>query len=103
MAHSPMRDSIHIGGRSDWIYEHAFCIGRNPFLVGADSRGPYGDCPLDKVRIQKTRKVSTRSIPDLKVVEIASRPGPDGEDRLRRLFTLLVNLVSADQATSPRK
>ena len=103
MAHSPVRDSIHIGGRSDWIYEHAFCIGRNLFLVGTDSRGPFGDCPVDKVRIQKTRKVSSRGIPDLKVVEIASRPGPDGEDRLRRLFTLLVNLASADQAPTLRK
>ena len=36
-------------------------------------------------------------------MEIESRPGPDGEERLRRLFTLLVKLASDDEAVSLRK
>ena len=50
-----------------------------------------------------TSKISAGSVPELKIVEIASRPGPDGEDRLRRLFTLLVSLASADQTSSLRE
>ena len=58
---------------------------------------------MENARIPESPKVSTRSSPDLKVVEIESRPGPDGEDRLRRLFTLLVKLASEDEALSIRK
>ena len=58
---------------------------------------------MEDAKIPGTSKISAGSVPELKVVEIASRPGPDGEDRLRRLFTLLVSLASADQAPPLRK
>ncbi len=44
-----------------------------------------------------------KDAPELRVVEIHSKPGPDGEERLRRLFTLLVKLASDDEALSLRK
>lgn len=58
---------------------------------------------MENAKSPEISRVSTRSSPELKVVEIESRPGPDGEDRMRRLFTLLVKLASEDEAPSITK
>ena len=39
---------------------------------------------------------SGRAGPEPRVVRIDCNPGPDAEDRLRRLFTLLVRLAVRD-------
>ena len=46
---------------------------------------------------------SGRDGPDLGVVRIRSKPAPDAQDRLRRLFTLLVRYATADVTTTPEK
>ena len=51
------------------------------------------------MRDQKSQKVpkSARGAGrELKVVRVDFNPGPDAEDRLRRLFTILVNLAVRD-------
>ena len=58
---------------------------------------------MENAKSPEKLKASTRSFPELKVVEICARPGPDGEERLRRLFTLLVKLASDDEALPLRK
>ena len=35
------------------------------------------------------------------MVRVRSKPAPDAQDRLRRLFTLLVRYATADGATAP--
>ena len=39
--------------------------------------------------------------PDLRVVEINYNPGPDAEDRLRRLFTILLRYAAEDAERQP--
>ena len=58
---------------------------------------------MENAKSPEKPKVSTKGFPELKVVEIHSTPGPDGEERLRRLFTLLVKLASDDEALPLRK
>lgn len=57
---------------------------------------------MDNDNSPVTPNSSTERLPELNVVEIESRPGPDGEERLRRLFTLLVKIVLDHEATSLR-
>ena len=42
----------------------------------------------------------SRDWPGLGVVRVRSKPAPDAQDRLRRLFTLLVRYATADETTS---
>ena len=44
---------------------------------------------------------SSRDGPELGVVRVQSKPAPDAQDRLRRLFTLLVRYATADGTTAP--
>ena len=39
--------------------------------------------------------------PDIGVVRLASNPGPDAQDRLRRLFSLLVKYATKDRQAAP--
>ena len=39
--------------------------------------------------------------PELRVVEINHNPGPDAEDRLRRLFTILLRYAAEDAKRQP--
>ena len=36
---------------------------------------------------------------DIRVVRVSSNPGPDAQDRLRRLFTLLVKYATKDTSS----
>ena len=38
---------------------------------------------------------------DIRVVRVSSNPGPDAQDRLRRLFTLLVKYTTKDKLPAP--
>ncbi len=49
---------------------------------------------------QKKPKNSARDASDIRVVRVASNPGPDAEDRLRRLLTLMVKLATQDRPPS---
>ena len=70
-------------------------------------RSPLSRAPetLEEHSHLKEAKSTTRSknpggdSPELKVVGIDFNPGPDAEDRLRRLFTILVKLADDDLPT----
>ena len=49
---------------------------------------------------RKKLKKPRRDAPDIGVVRVASNPGPDAEDRLRRLFSLLVRYATQDRPPS---
>ena len=46
-------------------------------------------------------KDSNRGAPELGTVTIEFNPGPDAQDRLRRLFTLLVKYATEDKLPAP--
>ena len=54
---------------------------------------------------QKYRRMgrSAENTPEMKVVGIAFKPGPDAEDRLRRLFTLLLKHAVRDRQAVPEE
>ena len=41
--------------------------------------------------------------PDIGVVRVASNPGPDAEDRLRRLTSLLIKYATRNRQAAPEK
>ena len=52
---------------------------------------------------RKKPKKPGRDAPDIGVVRVASNPGPDAQDRLRRLFSLLVKYATKDRQAAPEK
>ena len=52
---------------------------------------------------QKYRRMgrSAENTPEMKVVGIAFKPGPDAEDRLRRLFTILLEHAVRERQAVP--
>ena len=52
---------------------------------------------MEDTKSRDKPKDSDRASPELRVVRVASNPGPDAEDRLRRLFTLLVRSAARDR------
>ncbi len=54
---------------------------------------------------KKTRKARKprRAAQDLRVVGIHFNPGPDAQDRLRRIFTLLLKHANGGSSLSPNK
>ena len=52
---------------------------------------------MAETRRQRKPIESGRAGTELRVVRIDCDPGPDAEDRLRRLFTLLVKLAARDK------
>ncbi len=51
---------------------------------------------MKETKRQRKPTKSGRAGPEPRVVRIDCDPGPDAEDRLRRLFTLLVKLATKD-------
>ncbi len=56
---------------------------------------------MQDTRNRDKSKNSNRAGPELGVVRIQSSPTPDSQDRLRRLFTLLVKYATRDGNTPP--
>ena len=54
-------------------------------------------------RSQKRPKRSGRTGPELRVARVDCNPGPDAEERLRRLFTLLVKHAARDRLPALEK
>ena len=52
---------------------------------------------------QKKPKRPGRDAPEFRVVEFNYNPGPDAEDRLRRLFSLLVKHAAKDRQAAPEE
>ena len=61
------------------------------------SQDRHVDQMLDTKKTKNSRSRRGKADPELRVVEINFNPGPDAEDRLRRLFTLLVKLATQDK------
>ncbi len=56
---------------------------------------------MEETRRQRKPERGGRAGTELRVVRIDCDPGPDAEDRLRRLFTLLVKLAAKDRLPVP--
>ena len=54
---------------------------------------------MKETKRQRKPTKSGRAGPELRVVRIDCNPGPDAQDRLRRLFTLLVKLAAREDRT----
>ena len=52
---------------------------------------------------QKRPKSPRRTGPELRVVRVDCNPGPDAQDRLRRLFTLLVKCAARARLPVPEQ
>ena len=52
---------------------------------------------MEETKSQDKPKGSSRGGPELGVMSIDFNPGPDAQDRLRRLFTLLVEYATRDK------
>ena len=56
---------------------------------------------MEDAKGQGKKKSLRQTGPEPRVVRVAFNPGPDAEDRLRRLFTLLVKCATTDQRPRP--
>ena len=57
---------------------------------------------MENTKSQDKPKGSSRGGSELGVVSIDFNPGPDAQDRLRRLFSLLVKYAVRDRQLPPR-
>ena len=62
-----------------------------------------GTADMEDTKSRDKPKDSDRASPELRVVRVASNPGPDAQDRLRRLFSLLVKYATKDRQAAPEK
>ena len=51
---------------------------------------------MEDTKRQNGQPTPEEDFPEFGEVRVISRPGPDAEDRLRRLFTLLLKLSAGD-------
>ena len=58
---------------------------------------------MEDTKKQKAGGRPERDASEIGVVRVFSRPGPDAEDRVRRLFSLLVRYATSDGQAEPRK
>ena len=56
---------------------------------------------LSEVKSREQSDIGDRSPGELRVVAVTYNPAPDAEDRLRRLFTLLLEHAACECQTSP--
>ncbi len=57
---------------------------------------------MEETKNQHEPKGARKDPGELRVVSIDFNPGPDAQDRLRRLFTLLVKYAVRDRQLPPR-
>ena len=58
---------------------------------------------MEDTKTRNGRKRPERDPSEIGVVRVFSNPGPDAEDRLRRLFSLLVKYATRDGQAEPEK
>ena len=56
---------------------------------------------MEETKTQDKPESSSRGVSESRIVGIEFNPGPDAEDRLRRLFTLLVKYATEDNLPAP--
>lgn len=82
--HTGCRNGVHRRGAC-----FAFGVERNESIE------------LKEAKSQTRQKTSGRDSPELRVVGISFNPGPDAQDRLRRLFTLILEHAAEKRQVSP--
>ena len=63
--------------------------------------GPIEWTHMKDKNSKKKRKTPRRGSPEIRVVRVVSRPGPDTEDRMRRLLALMVKYATQDGCSTP--
>ena len=58
---------------------------------------------MEDTKTRNGRKKPERDPSEIGVIRVFSNPGPDAEDRLRRLFSLLVKYATRDGKAKPEK
>ena len=58
---------------------------------------------MEDTKTWNKRRRPEEAASEFGVVRIISRPGPDAEDRLRRLFTLLLEHAARERQAAPEK
>ena len=58
---------------------------------------------MDDTQARNGGKRPERDPSEIGVIRVFSNPGPDAEDRLRRLFSLLVKYATRDGKAAPEK
>ena len=58
---------------------------------------------MEDTQAQKRRRRSEEDASEVGVVRIFSNPAPDAEDRLRRLFTLLLEHAARERQAAPER
>ena len=56
---------------------------------------------MKEAKSRAQSKIGARAPGELRVLAINFNPAPDAEDRLRRLFTLLLEHVAGERRTAP--
>ena len=56
---------------------------------------------MEDTKTRNGRKRPERDPSEIGVIRVFSNPGPDAEDRLRRLFSLLVKYATKDGKAAP--
>ena len=81
--------------------------GRRRATPNPQRRRP-GETPLQPSDMEDARRRNRGKrpgddAPELRVVEINYNPGPDAQDRLRRLFTILLEYAARDGTAAPEQ
>ena len=77
--------------------------GDGRFEMALRARRPMEQSDMEEKDNQKQPKRPGRDASEIRVVRVASNPGPDAQDRLRRLLTLMVKYATQDRLDAPEK
>ena len=80
----------------DWAH-HTPKHSPTVFLGRAAREPEHRKNDMEDTKSEDKPKGSNRGAPELGTVTIEFNPGPDAQDRLRRLFTLLVEYATRDK------
>ena len=97
----PIGDYAQVTGRPHSQIEQQFGIEGQPRLRPDAYECDESSAMRDNKRRDRP-KSSGRTGPELRVVGIDCNPGPDAENRLRRLFAILVKLAARDDRRPPQ-
>ena len=100
---SPTGDSAQLSHRRHWLTEQTF-VTDGPLLPARSSTHKRdGSSDLKDTKRPDQPKRSGGDSSDMRVVGIDFNPGPDAEERLRRLFALLVKYATRDKIPVPEQ
>ena len=89
--------------RLTYVARRTFSRERNLGSFRGDTRRSNERSRLGDVQRRGRPKAAGRAGPALRVGRVYSNPGPDGEDRLRRVITLMVKYATSERPTAAEK